>query len=199
MFNFFSLFKIMDTECSDKINLDELSKHRNDCNDNKEKIYKNILNRVHKHIKLTARQRRNDTFTFFLVPDFLLGVPVYNTSLCTTYIINKLENNGFFVKYTHPNLLFISWKHHVDKRRRAEIKKMYGITIDGKGNVVSDEGKKDIKGINTILLKDEVINIKDGNKIFRPTSDYKPTGNLIYSDNLIKKVEEGTKRKDGRF
>jgi hypothetical protein len=69
----------MDTECSDKINLDELSKHRNELDDNKEKIYKNILNRVHKNIKLTARQRTNDTFTFFLVPDFLLGVPVYNT------------------------------------------------------------------------------------------------------------------------
>tara|TARA_B110000046_G_scaffold150372_1_gene158727 strand:+ start:6836 stop:7384 length:549 start_codon:yes stop_codon:yes gene_type:complete len=181
----------MDTECSDKINLDELSKHRNDCNDNKEKIYRNILNRVHNKIKLTARQRNNDTFTFYLVPDFLLGVPIYNTSLCIAYIINKLESNGFFVKYTHPHLLFISWKHHIDKRKRVEIKKMYGISIDGQGNVVkNNETKTDI---NTMLLKDDLINVKDNKKIFRSTSEYKPIGNLIYSENLIKKSEERTK------
>jgi hypothetical protein len=192
MFNFFSLFKIMDTECSDKINLDELSKHRNELDDNKEKIYKNILNRVHKNIKLTARQRTNDTFTFFLVPDFLLGIPVYNTSLCTTYIINKLENNGFFVKYTHPNLLFISWKHHIDKRKRSEIKRLYGVNIDGKGNIIkNNENKPDV---NKLFIKDDIINIKDNKKIFRPVSEYKPTGNLIYSDNLIKKIDERTKR-----
>ena len=36
------------------------------------------------------------------------------------------------------------------------------------------------------------IKIKD-KKEYRPTTDYKPTGNLIYSDNLIKKIEDRTK------
>ena len=43
--------------------------------------------------------------------------------------------------------------------------------------------------MNNLLLKNEPINIKD-KKEYRPTTDYKPTGNLIYGDELFKKIED---------
>ena len=43
----------------------------------------------------------------------MLGVPRYNQSLCVAYIIDKLQENGFNIRYTHPNMLFISWRHWV--------------------------------------------------------------------------------------
>ena len=87
--------------------MDELYTRRNELADNKEKIYRTILSRVHKKIKLTSRQRNGDTFTFFIIPEFLVGVPIYDTAACTAYIISKLKENGFIIKYTHPNFLFI--------------------------------------------------------------------------------------------
>ena len=180
----------MDEPFSDKINLDELYERRNELEDNKEKIYKTILSRVHKKIKITSRHRDGNTFTFFVIPEFLLGVPLYDTAACTAYIINKLTENGFLIKYTHPNLLFISWNHHIDQRKRSEIKKMYGINVDSNGNVVKkNEENKHSTNMNTLLLKNEKIPIKDKRE-YRSTSDYKPTGNLIYSEKLIKKIED---------
>lgn len=187
------MLKIMDETFSDKINLDELYVRRNELEDNKEKVYKTILSRVHKKIKLTSRQRNGDTFTFFIIPEFLLGVPLYDTAACTAYIINKLTENGFLIKYTHPNLLFISWQHHIDKRKRAEIKKLYGINVDGKGNIVKkNQENNESTNMNSLLLKNEPIKMKD-KKEYRSTTEYKPTGNLIYSENLIKKIEDRTK------
>ena len=61
------------------------------------------------------------------------------------YVINKLTENGFQVKYTHPNLLWISWQHYIPHYERANIKKQYGVSIDGFGNVIKKSDKKRYK------------------------------------------------------
>ena len=55
--------------------------------------------------------RNSEKFTFFLLPEFILGVPRYDMAECTSFVMEKLIDNGFMVKYTHPNLLVISWIH----------------------------------------------------------------------------------------
>ena len=45
--------------------------------------------------------RNNDKFCFFLLPEFILGVPKYDMVECTSYVIEKLVDNGFILKYTH--------------------------------------------------------------------------------------------------
>ena len=42
---------------------------------------------------------------WFVIPEFMLGLPKYDTGACTAYLMGKLEENGFIVKYTYPNLL----------------------------------------------------------------------------------------------
>ena len=138
-------------EFTEKISLDELYDRKLEIQENKLSIYKTILSRVHKRIKLTARQKHQDTFCFFLVPEMLIGVPRYDVESCTAYIMEKLNDNGFVTKYTHPNLIFISWEHYLPAYKRQEIKKLTGKNVDGFGNIVKEENKKE--NINLQLSK----------------------------------------------
>lgn len=45
----------------------------------------------------------------YRVPEFVWGVPPYNLDECIKYLMDKLRDGGFHVKYYFPNVLFISW------------------------------------------------------------------------------------------
>ena len=45
----------------------------------------------------------------FEVPDFMLGVPIYNIQHCMAYMIHQLRTHGFVVTYYFPRILYISW------------------------------------------------------------------------------------------
>ena len=177
----------MDTRnWQEKINLDDLYIRSRELYVNRLKTYQKILARAHKKIKITSRQKHNDLFCFYVVPEFLVGVPTYDITTCITYLIEQLTKNGFEVKYTHPNLIFISWKHYIPAYQRLEIKKKYGIKIDGFGNLVKEkeaEKKKLISATSTTLAT---------KKNFKAISTYKPTGNLIYGPDLIKRITTKT-------
>ena len=166
-----------------KINLDDLYEKENLMIKNREKIYNKILLRVHKKIKYTSRTNIKDKFCFFLIPEFIMGTPRYDVGTCIAYIIEKLQDNGFHIKYTHPNLLFISWNHFINKKKRDLIKKIYGITIDGFGNK-KDKNKNLTKTKNLEIKKQEYKDIKQ----------YKPTGKLVYNLNLFKDIEDISKK-----
>tara|TARA_B100001057_G_scaffold406876_1_gene420436 strand:- start:100 stop:669 length:570 start_codon:yes stop_codon:yes gene_type:complete len=184
----------MEDEFPDKINLDDLYTRKREIEKNRLQIYKQILNRVHKQIKISSRQKFNNQFTFFVIPEFLMGVPMYDIAACTAFIIDKLKENGFQIKYTYPNLLFISWSHHYDKFKRMQIKKLYGINIDNKGNVINkDSQEKDDKFTNNdansmILRKTNNITIPKNKKEFKNINDYKPSG--IYNINILDKIKK---------
>ena len=130
----------------------------------------------------------------YIIPEFILGIPRYDISECTNYVINQLTENGFQIKYTYPNLLFISWQHYIPKYQRSDIKKKTGIIIDGFGNVIdkSVKNQRDNTNPNSFLLMDKNIKTTDGKKSeknFKATSSYKPTGNLIYNPKLIEKID----------
>tara|TARA_B100000795_G_scaffold118869_1_gene88447 strand:+ start:2538 stop:3080 length:543 start_codon:yes stop_codon:yes gene_type:complete len=175
---------------TEKVNLDDLYKTKKNTFDHKIKIYDKILNRIHKKIKTTARNRNSECFCMYVIPEFILGIPKYDITLCTTHIIDKLEKNGFKIKYTHPNLLFISWKHYIPYYERQEYKKKTGINIDGFGNVITKKSKKNESGnINNLLLKNSEKSIKVKKTDFKDISSYKPTGKFIYDKETIKTIQ----------
>jgi hypothetical protein len=185
-------------EFNEKLNLDDLFNTQKNVEDNKIKIYQKILQRVHKKIKTISRSRNCEKHCFYHVPEFVLGVPIYDTSTCITYIIDKLLDNGFHVRYIHPNMLFISWQHYIPYHTRMELKKKKGIKIDGFGNVIHKNKFKnnEDEDINTLMFKKkDELSIKKKNKDtnFKEISTYKPTGNFIYSDSLINKLSESVK------
>lgn len=172
-------------EYMSRINLDDLYEKENTIIKNREKIYNKILLRIHKKIKYTSRTSVKDKFCFFLIPEFLMGVPKYDVGTCIAYVVEKLQENGFHIKYTHPNLLFISWNHFINRNKRDLIKKIYGVTIDGFGN---NKGKNK----NEIITK--INKLENKKQEYKDIKKYKPSGKLVYNLNLFKDIEDISKK-----
>jgi hypothetical protein len=76
-------------------------------------IYEKVLKKCHKRIKYVANIGKQETY--FIVPEYMFGVPLYKQIACVCFLMIKLRKNGFNVKYTHPNFIYISWKHYNDE------------------------------------------------------------------------------------
>ena len=175
---------------SEKISLDELYETKKQKDLNKLTLYNRILNRIHNKIKHVSRQRC-DQHCWFLVPEMILGVPRFDNGDCIAYVVQKLRDNGFMVKYTHPNMLFISWQNWIPDYVRTEIKKKMNVNVDGHGNVVEkgkgkdkDSKEVDFFGLKAIKDKDEERKGENKNKDsnYKDVDSYKPSGNKVYSD-----------------
>ena len=180
-----------------KINLDDLYEQKRVSDLAKLNVYNKLLNRIHTRIRTTSRQKNNNNVCWFLIPEVMIGAPKYDRTECIPYIVDQLKDNGFIVRYTHPNLLFISWSHWIPGYVREEIKKKTGMNVDGYGNEVEDKKKgKDDKNntVGGLLTSNDSINVnkldKGKGKDFASIDDYKPTGNLIYNQDLLKKIED---------
>jgi hypothetical protein len=170
-----------DEEHLEKINLDDLYEKKRLDDLRILSIFNKILNRIHTRIKTISRQDKDNHFCWFLTPEVILGCVQYDQAMCVTFLIDKLKENGFNVRYIHPNLLFISWQHWIPDYVRNEIKKNTGVAVDGYGKIV----KK-----NEQYAK---INIKNpanaqSNK-FKSTKSYKPTNNTVYSKELLDRIK----------
>lgn len=175
-----------------KLNLDELYERKKISDLNTLKIYNKILNRIHNKIKHLSRIHPTEQHCWYVVPEVIIGVPKYDHSSCTAYIIDKLKSNGFVIRYTHPNLLFISWKNWTPQYVREEIRKKTGINIDGWGNKKSEKEEIITENNNDKLilnLNNDNQNTKKVNTSFKDINSYKPSGNLIYNNDIIKKME----------
>lgn len=142
------LFKFSgdNVENVEKINLDELYQKKQEQDKNKLFTYNKILTRIHEKIKLTSRQKCQQQFCWFVVPEIILGVANYDHAGCIAYLVDKLQENKFMVRYTHPNLLLISWHHYVPNYVRSEFKKKTGTAIDEYGRpILYDEEGNVIK------------------------------------------------------
>lgn len=188
-----TIFTLNDHDISDKINLDDLYEKKKQQDLNTLNIYNKILSRIHNRIKTTSKQSIDNQFCWFVVPEIMIGIPKYNNGDCIAYIIDKLKTNGFTVKYTHPNLLFISWKHWVPSYVRNEIKKKTGIVLDSYGNKIEDGNQEEDYNPDSLMLQkpgNKQETNKKTSKDFKDINAYKPLGSLVYNKDLIKKLED---------
>ena len=58
---------------------------------------------------LPTKSPKGTTFCFYIIPNYVYGTPLYDVNACIVYMVQYLMKNGFYVAYTHPNLLYISW------------------------------------------------------------------------------------------
>jgi hypothetical protein len=152
-----------------------------------------LLGRIHNKIKLTSRQKHDEQFCWFVVPEMMIGVPKYDQGAAIAYIMDKLTDNGFVTKYIHPNLIFISWKHWIPAYVRSEIKKKMGYSVDGWGNIIDkkEEDKKKNDDPNSLVFNNSkalTVASKD-KKDYKSIKDYTPSGNLVYNKDLLSKIE----------
>jgi hypothetical protein len=196
-----SNFKALhDSARADKLNLDELYEYKKMSDSNTLKSYNKVIERIHTRIRLTSRQKSNQQCCWFVIPEVQIGIPKYDVGSCIAYIMKELNDNGFQLRYTHPNLIFISWNHWVPDYARMEIKKQTGVVIDGFGNKIKQKGSDHqisaiTDGGDSLLLNTKLeIKKKGGSeKIqFKPTGSYKPKGNLVYGEELFNKIDRAT-------
>ncbi len=145
--------------------------------------YNKILEKIHKKIKIASRQKNNIQCCWYVVPEIIIGIPKYDVAACTAYLIDKLSDSHFKIKYTHPNLLFISWNHWIPDYVRTKIRKDTGMDIDGNGSVIN---KKDDNNNNLLTNIEDKSNVKE----YKSINSYMPTGNLVYNNDLFKKIED---------
>jgi hypothetical protein len=192
--------KIDNEDESLKLNLDELYNKKQQQDLNVLNNYNKILQRIHNKIKFVSKNIVNDNCCWYLMPEMVIGVPKYDYKDCTAYTIDKLRANGFIVRYTHPNLLFISWKHWVPTYVRNEIKKKTGNVVDEYGNIINNDDKNtnitsamENKDANDNLLFSNNKQVKNvntsSNKEYKDVKSYKPSGNLIYNNSLLEKLQ----------
>ena len=193
-----TIFTFNESNELSKINLDDLYEKKKQQNLNTLEVYNKILNRIHNKIKHTSKLNTNEQFCWYIIPEMIIGIPKYDHGACIAYLIDKLNDNGFIIRYTHPNLLFISWKHWVPSYVRNELKKKTGIIIDGYGNKINkntedNENNENNNYNNLIYQNKKNISFENKNNTYKSVNSYKPSGNLIYNKDLLKNIEDKSK------
>ena len=197
-----NIFTLENVEAfSEKLNIDDLYEKKKQQDLNKLALFNKLLNRIHVKIKTVSRQKVDEQYCWFLVPETIIGVPRYDQGSCIAYLIDKLTVNGFNIRYVHPNTLFISWMHFVPSYVRTEIKKKTGIVIDEYGKKVEenngDATMRTIANSAPPNPNDFMLNLKNQDmsqkgkppkKEYTPIKSYKPSGSLVYDDELLNKI-----------
>ena len=189
------LLYVDDQETNSKINIDELYEKRKMRDQKQLSIFNKILNRVHRRITHIGRNKANEKHIWFTVPEYIFGEPVYDKSNCIGYLVTKLQDNGFFVKYIHPNTLFVSWNEWIPSYVRNEFKKKTGIVIDERGNITKKPEEDGGEIVNPNDPNAHILNTSDKNsqkmnKNYTPINKYKPTGNMVYNPEIFEKIEK---------
>ena len=178
-----------------KLNLDDLYERKKQYDLNTLSTYNKILLRIHNKIKTVSRQQIKEQMCWYVIPEMIIGVPRYDNGACTAYLIDKLRGDNLYVKYTHPNLLLISWASWCPTYVRNELKKKTGLIVDSAGNQVD---KEDVQQANDDNPNELMFHRATGkqeqknSKVYKSIDTYKPSG-LIYNENLLRKIEDKTR------
>ena len=101
---------------------DVRERHKND-------LYNIVLEKCVERIKQTNKLT-NYTYTFFQVPEFLIGYTDYNIRNCVIFLMRKLRDHGYHVELV-GNYLRIDWGSRgpigagatIEQQRRERFKK----------------------------------------------------------------------------
>jgi hypothetical protein len=177
-------------EANRKINIDELYDKKQKKDQKQLSIFNKILSRIHKRITHSARIKLDEKHIWFVVPEYIFGEPCYSKGDCIGYLVAKLEDNGFHVRYVYPSNLFISWLHWIPSYVRSEVKKKTGLILDERGNIIGKKEDEEESKTDITTSVNEKGQSQKNQKQYRPIDNYKPTGNLIYGKEMFENLEK---------
>jgi len=187
MANIFTLADSAD-DIQEKIDIDDLYERKRQADINSHELFNKMLNKIHQRIKKTTIMDKNATHCWYIIPEVILGIAKYDQGECIGYIVEKLRENGFNLRYFHPNTILVSWGHWVPSYVRDVIKQKTKQTVDSFGNVTEDKPSQS----NDII--DEMFNVENKQtainkkaKEFKSMDSYKPSGKFIYNTDFFKK------------
>jgi len=89
------------------VNAIELIQKQKEIENRKYIIYQKIYNMIEKKINIASST--NNYYTWYQIPEFLIGMPKYSLDECNSYIKDNLLKNGFKVDLYNPNIILIKW------------------------------------------------------------------------------------------
>ena len=85
-------------------------------------LFEEVLRKCHKKIKNVSET--TESKCLFVIPEYVIGMPLYNKDMCKVFLVNTLKDESFDVQFFYPNILFISWEK-VAKRVDPEMLSNY--------------------------------------------------------------------------
>lgn len=76
------------------------------------RAYNKILEQIYNRIRVTSKLPNSQCYLLYTVPPFIFGLPKIDLEDCMVYLIYQLRHAGYEIRYTFPNMLYISWLHH---------------------------------------------------------------------------------------
>ena len=103
-----------------QINLQELYSMQKKKLKNRTKCFDYIIELCHRRIRTVSSYCGQNTF--YEIPGFVVGYPLYNLAECITYVVDALRKNGFLIQILPPpniSVIYISWDPRELKPQKA--------------------------------------------------------------------------------
>ena len=104
------------------------------------KSYNQLLEQIQHRIFTTSQLPGNPNYLVYSVPPFILGLPAMDLQDCIVYLVFQLRANGFEVRFTYPNLLYISWASY-EKEYFMKKNPIVQAMIPPKPEIINKKGK----------------------------------------------------------
>ena len=88
------------------LNAKDLVRQQKKKDKEKNVIYQKVYDRIEKKISMASAQ--NFYKCLYEIPEFMLGLPLYNLNECINYVDKKLKENGFKTLWK-TNEVLIDW------------------------------------------------------------------------------------------
>jgi len=95
-----------------QLNPSELYDKRRSKDSSRLRAYNKILEQIYNRIRTISKLPNSQCDLLYTIPPFILGLPKIDLEDCVVYIVYQLRHAGYEVRYTPPNMVYISWLHH---------------------------------------------------------------------------------------
>jgi hypothetical protein len=102
----------MDQQQTPVLNPTELYDKRKTKDAGRLRAYNKILEQIYNRIRTISKLPNSQCFLLYTVPPFILGLPKLDLEDCVVYLIYQLRHAGYEIRYSPPNMIYISWLHH---------------------------------------------------------------------------------------
>jgi hypothetical protein len=95
-----------------QLNPSELYDKRRTKDASRLRAYNRILEQIYNRIRVISKLPNSQCYLLYTVPPFILGLPKIDLEDCVVYLVYQLRHAGYEIRYTPPNMIYISWLHH---------------------------------------------------------------------------------------
>lgn len=161
------------------LNVRELTKQLQTRQQKRNQSFEKVLEICYNSIRRNAD--KNQLFCFFEVPEFIIGLPVYDLNECILYVVEKLRSNDFLVKYYFPRILYVSWNINEinEEKLQNNLKLIKNIETPTKAPSYKPRVKKQETSITKMPTTVTTTTSSPKASFVKSVKEFKPSGKLV--------------------